>query len=109
MVQILFLKRKARTTHPEGKFDKAQRFYPSTREDADGDGRKVRSPSANYPYSYMLRCRTKEPCAVLVDRALRGLDVPKDVSDAVMFVTPLKKHGPTAWDLLLRDEEETGT
>jgi hypothetical protein len=84
IVAIVYGLRNSRREHPEGSFDKAQRFYPSAREDADGDGTNVRSPSRAWPYSYMLRCRTRQHCAVLVRRAIDGLDVPPDVRRAVV-------------------------
>jgi hypothetical protein len=79
----LYSLRKNRQTNPEGEFDSAKRWYPSAREDADGDGSRTRSPSRAWPYSYMLRCRTRQHCAVLVARALAGHDVPADVRKVV--------------------------
>jgi hypothetical protein len=79
----VYAARKARREHPEGTFDKAQRFYPSDREDGGGDGTSVRSPSRSWPFSYMLRCRTRQHCVVLVERALEGFDVPPDVARVV--------------------------
>lgn len=67
------------TDHPEGEFDKGGRWYPSDREDCGGDGTSTRSPSRSWPYSYMLRCRTREHCRALVAAALAGNDVPADV------------------------------
>jgi hypothetical protein len=80
LVAAVYAARKDRSVHPEGEFDKHGRWYPSAREDADGDGSSTRSPSAAWPYSYMLHCRTRKHCAVLVERALQGLDVPPDVA-----------------------------
>ena len=60
LVAAVYASRKDRTSHPEGKFDSKQRWYPSEIEDADGDGSSTRSPSAAWPYSYMLRCRTAQ-------------------------------------------------
>ena len=100
LVKQLFERRKSRVTHPEGRFDRQNRFFPSARENADGDGTKVRAPSMTWPHSYMLRCRTREHCGVLVDRALNGQDVPPDVQ---VLVNPTKP-GLTSWDLILRDD-----
>ena len=79
----VYTSRKDRAVHPEGKFDGAGRWYPSDCEDAGGDGTSVRSPSRAWPYSYLIRCRTRQHCAVLVIRALEGLDVPADVAAVV--------------------------
>ena len=76
--------RKVRAEHPEGKIDKGGRWYPSEREDAGGDGSCTRSPTmTDLTWSYKRRCRTRQHCSVLVERALQGLDVPKDVSRVV--------------------------
>lgn len=94
LTATVYAARKARTTHPEGATDKGGRWYPSEREDADGDGSQARSPSAAWPWSYMLHCRTRAHCAVLVARALAGLDVPADVQRAVR--AHLDAPAPTA-------------
>ena len=78
LVRQLYALRRSRTTNPEGNFDKAGRWYPSEREDQSGDGTRGRSPSRAYPYSYMLRCRTRQHCKVLVQAALRGDAVSPD-------------------------------
>lgn len=83
LVAVVYSARKDRESHPEGSCDKAGRWYPTAREDADGDGSCTRNPSAAWPWSYMLRCRTRQHCAKLVERALAGLDVPADVAAAV--------------------------
>ena len=70
-------------SHPEGKTDNARRWYPSAREDANGDGSKGRSPSRDWPWSYRDRCRTRQHCYVLVTRALAICDVPPDVQRIV--------------------------
>jgi hypothetical protein len=104
LVKQLFEQRKARATHPEGTFDRQQRFYPSKRENADGDGTKVRAPSFKWPHSFMLRCRTREHCGVLVDRCLNGQDVPPDVQAVVRPTKP----GPTSWSFVLQNEALEG-
>lgn len=83
MIGAVYAKRRDRDSHPEGRSDKRGRWYPSEREDADGDGSSTRSPSAAWPWSYMTHCRTRRHCAVLVARALAGLDVPADVASVV--------------------------
>ena len=89
MVIELYDERQSRDSHPEGSFDNGGRWYPTDREDHFGDiVHKVRSPSRSYPYSYMLRARTKKHCRVLILGALEGHDVPDDVAMIV------KKHTP---------------
>ena len=83
LLDYVYRNRRDRAVNPEGEFDDAGRWYPSVREDADGDGSSTRGPSRAWPYSYMLRCRTRQHCAVLVRRALQGHDVPDDVREAV--------------------------
>jgi hypothetical protein len=75
--------RRDRQVHPDGSFDSAGRWYPSDAEDCGGDGTCVRSPSRAWPYSYMLRCRTRQHCRALVEAALAGETVPYDVTRAV--------------------------
>lgn len=77
-ISALYQSRKNRETHPEGKTDSGGRWYPSAAEDQDGDGMCVRSPSRAWPWSYMLRCRTRRHCACLIAARLAGLDVPAD-------------------------------
>ena len=74
--------RRDRQVNPEGEFDSAGRWSPSDREDGAGDGTSTRGPSRAWPYSYMLRCRTREHCRVLVERSAWA-DVPADVRQAV--------------------------
>jgi hypothetical protein len=53
----MYTDRQARTTHPDGKFDNAGRWYPN---DAEWQSccKVIRGPSRAYPYSYMTHCRT---------------------------------------------------
>jgi len=80
LAMIVYAQRKRRDIMPEGKKDTSGRWYPTTREDAEGDGSKARPPSRAWPWSYWHRCRTLQHCRVLVDRALAGLPVPADVA-----------------------------
>ena len=75
-------RRRLHEVNPEGTFDGRGRWYPSDREEAGDVRGAVRAPSAAWPYSYTLRCRTREHCAALVWRALGGIDVPDDVTFA---------------------------
>ena len=79
MVDAVYLARRDRRVNPEGDFDKAGRWSPSDRENAGGSGTQTRTPSRAWPYSYMVRCRTKEHAVILVERALAFQDVPSDV------------------------------
>jgi hypothetical protein len=83
LVQGIYEARRDRQVNPEGRFDGGGRWYPSDAEDADGDGSRTRSPSRAWPYSYMLRCRTRQHVRVLVERALAGQTVSSDVASAV--------------------------
>lgn len=65
-------KRQRRASHPAGKFDNGGRWYPSEAEHqkcCNG----VRSPSRNWPYSYMTHCRTAEHIAHLYGVDLKDL------------------------------------
>lgn len=57
-INKLYQARKDRLIHPKGSFDKAKRWYPTDEENSDNFTATVRSPSARYPYSYMLAART---------------------------------------------------
>jgi len=59
-----YLARQERREHPEGRRDKAGRWYPSAAEEQDCC-RAVRSPSRAYPWSLMLHCRSAEHVARL--------------------------------------------
>lgn len=78
-VRATWQDRHDRVTHPEGSFDSARRWYPSACEDCGGSGSNARGPSRAFPYSYMLRCRSREHVRDLVAAALRGESVPADV------------------------------
>lgn len=60
----LYHARKARRAHPEGKFDKAGRFYPAETEERECC-QGIRTPSRAFPYSYMTHCRTAAHVAAL--------------------------------------------
>ena len=56
-VALESLFRRERITHPSGKFDNAQRWYPDESEKCECcEG--IRSPSRSYPYSLMVHCRS---------------------------------------------------
>jgi uncharacterized protein (TIGR02996 family) len=80
----VYRKRKARQSEPEGRWDGAGRWWPSDREDADGDlTRRVRSPSRKWGCSYIKAARSRRHCAALVAQALAGEDAPPDVTVAL--------------------------
>lgn len=58
-----FYRRKRRLEHPKGSFDNAQRWYPDDSECFNTTA--IRSPSRQYPYSYLVACRTAKHCAHL--------------------------------------------
>ena len=58
--------RQDRRSHPEGWTDRACRWYPSDAENAPLCA-TVRKPSAAYPWSIMLHCRTTTHLAELFD------------------------------------------
>lgn len=80
-----YLDRKARAEHPRGTFDGQRRWAPDAGE-RQACCRGIRPPSAAYPFSLMVHCRTKEHVA-----ALHGLGVMQLVS-ALYVLT----HWPTA-------------
>lgn len=71
-VSVVYSQRKDRQVHPEGKFDNGQRWYPAESEDQLGTFSSIRSPSRQWPYSYLLRARTKQHVALLVSGYLLG-------------------------------------
>jgi len=67
-----YKRRKARLEHPRGEFDKRGRFYPSDAEKCDCC-KSVRRPTAQWPYSLMLHCRTMEHIAHLFGVDIKDL------------------------------------
>jgi|GEM_PF-4337224 len=51
--------RKKRKSHPDGIFEKGNRWFPSDDEKCDCC-KEIRWPSWNYPFSLMVHCRTKK-------------------------------------------------
>jgi hypothetical protein len=66
----LYLDRKDRRAHPDGTFDSKRRWSPSDREHQPCCS-SIRGPSAAYPYSALVHCRTLQHVANLtgVDEA----------------------------------------
>lgn len=67
-----FISLRDRVTNPKGRFDRAGRFYPASSE-LCACCKAIRPPSAAWPYSLMVHCRTAEHVA-----ARHGVD-PSDV------------------------------
>jgi len=67
-----YLARQDRAEHPDGYFDKAGRWYPSDTEIQGCCGR-ISGPTRNYPYPYMLHCRTAVHIAQLYGVAVGDL------------------------------------
>ena len=59
-IEALYVARRDRQASPEGKFDRAGRWYPSEEEDADDFTSGIRCPSANWPYSYLKAACTRK-------------------------------------------------
>ena len=59
-----YIARQGRYTHPDGKFDRGGRWYPSDKEARDCCAR-IRYPSRGYPYSYLVHCRSAQHVAEL--------------------------------------------
>lgn len=59
-IEALYIARRDRQASPEGKFDRAGRWYPSEEEDADDFTSAIRCPSANWPYSYLKAACTRK-------------------------------------------------
>lgn len=82
---LLFIGRRLRYSHPKGEFDKARRWEPSENEKSDCCSH-IRKPSARWPYSLMVHCRTAEHIASLCGvttkevKAIPNLPAPKKTS-----------------------------
>lgn len=79
--------RRDRAVNPEGEFDSAGRWYPDESEKGMGSFNAIRSPSRAWPYSYMLRARTRQHCVLLCWKTLTGRNVPRDVATVADALT----------------------
>jgi hypothetical protein len=59
-----YIDHKARTTHPDGKFDSGGRWHPSDQEQQPCCS-SIRNPSRAWPYSLLLHCRTAKHIATM--------------------------------------------
>lgn len=78
----VYVPRRDRQVNPDGEFDSAGRWYPSSAEECGDIARCVRSPSRAWPYSYLVACRTKKHAVNLVLAGVLGADVPADARRA---------------------------
>ena len=79
----IYIARRERKAHPEGTFDKAGRWYPSTSEKCVccfG----LRQPSRRWPYSQMTHCRTFAHVAKLMDVSVTELRAAVRYMDAAL-------------------------
>jgi hypothetical protein len=82
-VIAIFESRKRGFTQPDGTSDDKDRWFPSEKEDADGDGSFTYPPTPKRPYTYLERCKTRKHVKLLVHRAILGLPVPGDISSTM--------------------------
>lgn len=68
LAAVRYIRRRDRIEHPAGKTDNGGRWYPANSECLDTSF--YRSPSRQWPWSYMLACRTAAHCA-----QMHGADV----------------------------------
>ena len=61
-----YYERQNRKSHPDGRADKAGRWYPSASE-GQSCCHQVRQPTRSYPWSLMVHCRTARHIACLYD------------------------------------------
>jgi hypothetical protein len=69
LVTLAYLARRHRLVNPRGTFDDAGRWYDGPEEGPRHPN--VRAPSYQWPYSYMLACRTRKWCMQLPIKTLR--------------------------------------
>lgn len=67
VVAHIYQKRKNREEYPQGRYDKAGRWYPSD-EGKCACCYGIRSPSRSWPYSLRDHCRTKKHVRSLVEK-----------------------------------------
>lgn len=58
-----FIARRDRAEHPDGRFDNAKRWYPTSTEECSCCS--VYPPSRAYPFGLLIHCRTARHCAEL--------------------------------------------
>ena len=68
-----YVKRRERSEHPAGHFDHRGRWYPAEGETCECC-KSIRRPSAAYPFSLMLHCRTIVHVATLFGVTVRELE-----------------------------------
>jgi len=80
IINEVYRQAKNREIHPSGDFDSKKRWYPCAVLDAYADG--VRIPSAAWPFSLMVHCRTKKFIKKMVEES--GV---KTLDDALTLYT----------------------
>lgn len=90
-----FIARRDRSTHPDGDFDSSGRWYSAEDEERECCY-DIRPPSAAWPYSLMIHCRTLRHIARLYDvdmkdlrRAAQRLD---EGEEQASLIVELLKH-----------------
>lgn len=68
--KLLYEARRERKTHPEGRSD-GKRWYASAHETRECCA-SIRAPSANFPWSQMVHCRSKKHCVSLYEQTKRS-------------------------------------
>ncbi len=67
-IEKIFYSRKNRITHPRGKFDNGNRFYPAYKNEQLICCSCIREPSRGFPFSFLHHCRTKKHVAALINK-----------------------------------------
>jgi hypothetical protein len=93
-------RRKARTEHPDGKFDSHRRWYPSNAENCDSFTSGIRSPSAAWPMSYMLAARTMAHCLALDGGTAEAAAVLRRKIGGVAMIDAMVEAGWNAADVV---------
>lgn len=93
-----FIARKDRSQHPDGEFDNKRRWYPSNAE-RQSCCAAVRTPSAAYPFSLMVHCRTADHIANLY-----GVDA-ADIRRATRKARPAQRLGGEFFKSVARAED----
>lgn len=103
----LFLIRKHRISHPEGRFETGSRWYPKGSEHLPCCD-KIRPPSRNYPNNLNNHCRTKKHISNLPDAFVMSLlpeqlqQLIKDPSSAPLLIHSHNSYVKTYALLLLK-------
>jgi hypothetical protein len=86
-----YIKRQQRINHPDGKTDKAGRWYPADQE-RQSCCEYIRRPSCAWPWSLMVHCRTLRHVAHVC-----GVDE-RELRRAVRVAQCAESAGRIAWE-----------